>query len=193
MPSTEFELHAWVDESMRTVNVPEPVYLLGAVITDPQECEGPREELRRILPSGLKLHWRDLDKRGKTQAAKVIATFDAAHLVVVASPLNIRKQERARAACMERLYWELGEMGVSRVYLESRTESLNKRDMQLVDRLHGRQALPRHLRVEIELPSLEPMLWVPDQVLGAMGDAETGDTQWLDALAGTVTRVDISL
>lgn len=57
----DFALHAWVDESMRTANVSAPMYMLGAVVTDPLACDAAREELRRILPGGLKLHWRDLE------------------------------------------------------------------------------------------------------------------------------------
>lgn len=195
MPPTpeDFALHAWVDESMRTANVSAPMYMLGAVVTDPLACDAAREELRRILPGGLKLHWRDLDDRSKRRAVEVVASFDVAHMVVVASPLDQKKQERARAACMERLCWELGEMGVSRVVLEARTSSLNKRDRALVAHLRGKKSLPQGLRIDIELPSGEPMLWVPDQVLGAMGDAETGQAQWMDVLRGAVTRVDICL
>jgi hypothetical protein len=94
---------------------------------------------------------------------------------------------------MERLFWELGEMGVSQVYLESRTSSLNAKDMRLVDRLRGRRALPKTMRIDIQLPFTEPMLWIPDQVLGALGDAEAGDSRWLEILVGTVTRIDIIL
>ncbi|GEO93676.1 hypothetical protein KFL01_29820 [Kocuria flava] len=192
-PADDFQLHAWVDESMRNTNVSAPMYMLGAVVTDPLACEAARTELRQLVPHGRKLHWRDLDDRLKRRAVQAVASFDAAHMVVVASPLNPRKQERARAACMERLCWELGGMGVSRVVLESRTPSLNKRDDELIKHLRGKKSLPQGLRVDIELPSGEPMLWVPDQVLGAMGDAETGEERWMQVLGQSVTRVDICL
>ncbi|WP_147050740.1 hypothetical protein [Kocuria flava] len=178
---------------MRNTNVSAPMYMLGAVVTDPLACEAARTELRQLVPHGRKLHWRDLDDRLKRRAVQAVASFDAAHMVVVASPLNPRKQERARAACMERLCWELGGMGVSRVVLESRTPSLNKRDDELIKHLRGKKSLPQGLRVDIELPSGEPMLWVPDQVLGAMGDAETGEERWMQVLGQSVTRVDICL
>lgn len=192
-PTDDFQLHAWVDESMRNANVTAPMYMLGAVVTDPLACDAARDELRKLLPQGLKLHWRDLDDRLKRRAVEAVASFDVAHLVVVASPLDPKKQERARAACMERLCWELGDMGVSRMVLESRTPSLNKRDRALIVHLRGKKSLPQGLRIDIEMPSGEPMLWVPDQVLGAMGDAETGQDQWMQVLGRAVTRVDICL
>lgn len=183
-----FELHAWVDESMRSVNVKEPLYMLGAAVADPSCCGVVRDDLRGILTDGPKLHWRDMDARARKLSIDLLGTLDATHIVVVAAPLEPRRQERARAKCMERLFSELSTLGVTSVFLESRTRSLNKRDMRLVDNLRGRMVMPPALRVEIQLPSEEPMLWVPDQVLGAIGDAEAGNAKWLGAFKGHITR-----
>ncbi|MFI2564206.1 hypothetical protein [Paenarthrobacter sp. NPDC018779] len=183
-----FELHAWVDESMRTVNVKEPMYMLGAAVADPSGCDLVRDDLRSILTDGPKLHWRDMDNRAKKLSIDLLGALDAAHIVVVAAPLEPRRQERARAKCMERLFSELGAVGVTSVFLESRTRSLNARDMHLVDKLRGRRVMPESLRVEIQLPSEEPMHWIPDQVLGAMGDAEAGDATWLERFRGHISR-----
>ncbi|KNC19890.1 hypothetical protein AC792_03690 [Arthrobacter sp. RIT-PI-e] len=194
MPESEsFQLHAWVDESMRGVTGDQGMYLLGAVVADPAECEPTRDELRAVLPKGArKLHWTDMGEREKKQVTGLVCGLDVAHMVVIGTPLNLKKQEKARAKCMERLLWELGEMGVSRVFLEHRTPSLNSRDMKLVDQLRGRQAMPASLRVDIAQPSTEPMLWIPDQMLGAMGDAETNaDGSWLELYNGAVHRIDI--
>jgi hypothetical protein len=190
--SQSFELHAWVDESMRPSANDERMYLLAAVVADPTCCESARDELRAILPKGArKLHWTDMEDPEKKQVTGLVTEFDMAHMVVVGTPLDSRKQEHARAKCMERLLWELGEMEVSRVFLEQRTESLNRRDMKLVRHLRGSKSIPSGLRVDIEQPSIEPMLWIPDQVLGAMGDAEADDNTWLDLYDGAVHRIDI--
>ncbi|MFF1830269.1 hypothetical protein [Paenarthrobacter sp. NPDC058040] len=147
-----------------------------------------RDDLRAILTGGPKLHWRDMDNRTKKLSIDLLGSLDAAHIVVVAAPLEPRRQERARAKCMERLFSELGTLGVSSVFLESRTPSLNARDMRLVDKLRGRRVMPQTLRVEIRLPSEEPMLWIPDQVLGAIGDAEAGEAKWLGAFRGNISQ-----
>ncbi|TYC96639.1 hypothetical protein FQ377_13725 [Arthrobacter echini] len=194
MPDSDsFQLHAWVDESMRGATKDQGMYLLGAVVADPTECESTRDELRAVLPKGArKLHWTDMEDRAKKQVTALVCGLDVAHLVVIGTPLDLKKQEKARAKCMERLLWELGEMEVSRVVLEHRTPSLNSRDMKLVDRLRGRQAMPASLRVDIAQPSSEPMLWIPDQMLGAMGDAEANDNgTWLELYNGAVHRIDI--
>lgn len=170
-------LHAWVDESMRVSNVAEPMYLMAAVVADPTECEPIREHLRALPHLGPKLHWRELDARLKRTVIDRLAAMNLPHLVVAATPLDHRKQERARALCLERLCWQLHLLGVSRVVLEARTASLNQRDHKLVVQLRGKKSLPAAVRVEIEQPSSEPMLWIPDQILGAVGDAETGQPQ----------------
>lgn len=105
--SEGFSFHAWVDESMRQKDIPVPMYLLGVVVANLDRCDGARQELRSILPKGApKLHWHAIDSREKTRATAVVSSFGATHLVVVDTRLDHRKQERARAQCMEQLYWD---------------------------------------------------------------------------------------
>lgn len=179
---------------MRSEGATEPMYLLGAVIADPQQCDEIRRQLKTILPKGApKLHWRQMKPAEKTAATTVISAFDIAHLVVIATPMDRRRQERARAACMERLLWELGRLGVSHAILEQRTQSLNDRDMRLIRYLRGKQTIPSSLRVEVGQPSSEPMLWVPDQVLGAVGDLHTGQGHWIDQYRQPIEQITITL
>ena len=190
----DFELHAWVDESMRPKGIDERMYLLGAVVADPTCCDPARDALKKALPKGArKLHWTDMENREKRKVTELVTEFDVAHMVVAGTPLDHRKQEHARAKCMERLLWELGQLEVTEVFLEQRTQSLNDRDMKLVRHLRGKKSIPSSIRVNIAQPSTEPMLWIPDQVLGAMGDAEADETVWLDQYQGAVARIDITL
>lgn len=193
MTSGGFEIHAWADESMRSVGVPEPAYLLGAAIADPADCAAYRAELQSLKPSGRKLHWRDLDRRQRQRSIDVIAQFDACHVVVIGAPLNMKKQERARALCLQRLAWKLGESGVSKLTLEARPAQLNQRDMRTIDSLRGRQALPESLRIYHGQPSSEPMLWIPDQVVGAMADSLAGDHSLRSRLESSIEIVHIAV
>ena len=84
-------------------------------------------------------------------------------------------------------------MGVSKVFLEAREKSQQKKDLRLVNVLRIRKTMLERLRVEIGFPLEEPMLWIPDQVLGALGDAETEDPRWFDQYAESVERINISL
>lgn len=85
-------LQAWGDESMRTVHVDRPSYLLGAVVADPSRCEEMREEMEALPRRGPKLHWRDQDGRSRRAAIATIAGFDAYHAVVIAAPVDPRRQ-----------------------------------------------------------------------------------------------------
>ena len=184
---------AWADESMRFSNVAEPMYLLGAALANQEVAAEARAAMRSIHTSGPKLHWRDLDPKAKLRSVDTIASLRLDHIVVVATPLDPKRQERARAKCIERLCWEVQDLGGSHVVLEARTESLNARDRKLIPKLRGKNALPVNLRVDWLLGSKDPMLWVADQVLGAYGDAATGDDRYLSAIKQDILMAHVRL
>lgn len=193
----QIEFCAWGDESGRRLGPDESdpsVYLLGAAIIDMADYDTCRDALLALPRSGPKLHWHDADDRRRTQIMAVVDTLPAQHVVVIAAPMDPSRQERARAKCIERMLHELDQYGVTRLVMENRTQSLNKRDMRLIDRLRGSERVPTGIRLDFGLPSQEPLLWLPDQVLGALGLAESGDERWLsDAVRDRVERIDIVL
>lgn len=188
-------LHAWMDESMHTFGgaLQDGIYLLAATIADPAACEPTRDVLRGLRPGrAIRLHWTDADTRSRRTMAAAVAGLDALHTVVVGAPLDPRRQERARRLCMERLLHELAALGVSHVWAESRTESLNRRDMQMIDALRSRQAIPPGLKLDFVLPSAEPMVWLPDIVAGAVGlQRRNDDAEPYEALRSLVVVHDI--
>ena len=191
-----FALHAWVDESMQMPGQErEGLYLLAAAVASPATCDPVRENLRELLLKGAeRLHWRDESAPRRAKIASAIANHDLVHVVVVGAPIDARKQERARRQCMERLVFELGVLGVSQVWLETRTSSLNERDRRMFAALHAKNAMPARLRIDFALPTDEPMLWVADAVAGAVGQARRGfalDVR--DALGHGIDEIDISL
>lgn len=95
---------------------------------------------------------------------------------------------------MERLYFELYARDVSMVWVESRHESLNRRDREMVDALRAKGAIGTSSRVEFALPREEPMLWLPDAVAGAVGAFRKGGESlpW-HLLARTVEEISIRL
>lgn len=179
---TRHRIRAWADESMRFTHVSEPMYILGAALADRENAERAREAMHAIHKAGRKLHWRDLDPTAKHQSIATVASLGLSHLVVVAAPMDPKRQERARAKCLERLCWEVQRLGGRQVILEARTPSLNQRDRTLIPKLRRRNALPADLRLDWQLGSEDPMLWIADQVLGAFGDAETGHGQYLSII-----------
>ncbi|ROQ17858.1 MULTISPECIES: hypothetical protein [unclassified Curtobacterium] len=146
-------LHAWGGESIRSHGLDAPAYLLGASVVDSEDVEATREVLESLRPTNGKRHWHDL-----------------------------RREERARAVCLERLGWELARHDVSLLTLESRASALIARDLRVVEALRGRRVIPKTLRVEHGDPRNEPMLWLPDQLLGMFGEAMTTGKPFSDSI-----------
>jgi len=174
-------LCAWGDESIRFLGPDAPAYLLGASVLEPTDTDAIRDALRALHRSGRKLHWHDLDRSRRRAVTEVVVRARAVHIVVVARRIDLRRQERARARCLERLGWELGRLGVRRLTLESRAAALDARDRRTVDAARVRRAFPPGLRVEHGAPEADALLWLPDQVLGIVGRtlAADGDTSAL--------------
>lgn len=186
---------AFVDEALWAPPAGGGCYLLAAAVIERSAFESARAAISgMLLPRQRRLHWRDESAARRRKLAATVAELPALHFVVAGAPLDPARQERARRKCLERLLHVLGDAGVDRVVLESRTTSLNAGDTDLVDVLRVRHALPARLRVEIEKPEREPLLWVADIVAGAARAARAGRTdEHLNALSDRVEAHDLSL
>lgn len=177
------------------MHVSDGLYIMAAAVCDSGGCEPVRVLLRSLLDAEQpRLHWGTESPPRRMKIMEAIARIDMAAVVVIGTPLAKKKQERARAVCMESLVVHLAEMGVTRVVLEERHPSLNDRDRRLIDSLRGKKLMPSHMWIDIERPSTEPMLWIADVVAGAVGAARVrGQAEYLDLIRGTVTELDIPL
>lgn len=189
--------HAWVDESMRLATPANGrgIYLVAATVADPDLCDRVRDSIsHQLVGREPRWHWRTENGRRRTDMGATVAQSPLRHIVVVGAPLDARRQERARRKCMERLYYELHSRGVSRVWVESRDESLNRRDLQMIDALRESGAIGAGMRTEFARPRSEPMLWIPDTVAGAVGAARMDrDSTARIVLGDAVEEIDISL
>lgn len=192
----EFTLSAWVDESVLVGGGRHAVgvYTLAAVVADTASADEIRAKLRTLTYTrNGRLHWVDESSKRRDDIAAAIAAIDLAAIVTVGSPVRRPKQERARRCCLERLFYELGLLGVSKVWLESRTATPDRRDLRLLDYARDKGLVPGELKVGFARPRDEPMLWLPDAVAGAVTAANLGESRWLIALSGILTehRVDV--
>lgn len=188
---------AYGDESVRMVGDP-PFYMLGVSLMGADSVP----ELERIFASvpgdARKLHWRQLSRRKQRDSLRALAGIERTDIVVVASPLSGRKQERARRKCFEALLPTLEKRGVERLVLESRRPGSDKFDLDYIAFAKGSH-LVESIRIEHEYGADQPKLWVADQVLGAMGDYLTRTGEWRywedewKAIAGSVERIDVGL
>ena len=169
-------LVAWGDESMRQ-NADPQMYLMCATVFGKYAEEG-LDGLVKAKPRAMrKLHWRDLRESEKARVVEAMAAIPHWSTVVVATPLNGVRQERGRRKALEVLLQRLEAEGVGLLNLESRWRQEDKADLDMVFALQNRRLIRdiriRHLRSGED----EPKLWMPDQVLGAVGDilCGTGD------------------
>ncbi|MBQ9001466.1 MAG: hypothetical protein IJ087_06400 [Eggerthellaceae bacterium] len=188
---------AYGDESIRMAGTP-PFYMMGVALIPDSTQIGP-ELFGRILPKGSKkLHWRDMNEGLQRKSLRLLSGMERADLVVIASPLAGRKQERARRKCLEALLPSLEGRGVDRLVLESRKPTADKLDIDFVKYAKGSKII-KSIEVVHESGEDEPRLWIADQVLGAMGDYLTrtgGWEYWKDdweAIGDSIERIDVSI
>jgi len=190
-------LHAWMDESMHGAGatLDEGVYLLAATVADVDLVSDIRHRLRGLLiGKNHRLHWRDENVKRRRTIAATIAEYDIAHTVVIGTPLNEQKQERARRICMESMLMELDRRGVRQVWIESRKPSQDLKDVKMLDAVRSKDLLGAGLRLDFARPKAEPMLWIPDAVAGALGAAlKADDTIPREMLAASVTELRVGL
>ena len=189
----EFELHAWIDESIH-LDAGNSFYVLAAAVGDPSSSDMIRDQLRALVPGRRpRLHWHKEEGSDRLIIVDAVGKLDLAHLVVVGSPVSQRKQERARRKCAELLFHRLSEMGVSQAFIEARTPTQNQKDMRMVRGFRGAKTIAADPRVDFARPLEEPMLWVPDAVAGAVAAARKGTLAYRDLLGSGLEELTLDL
>jgi hypothetical protein len=185
---------AYVDESMRVPAAGAPGrYILAAAVLHADDVETTRDAVRWLSGKHRRFHWRDSSPVARDKAVGVVAELSAVHLVVVGTPLDRRRQERGRRLCLARLLYELESADVSMVSLEARTESLNVKDLSAVGAWRAQNIIGHTLAVNHAYPRIEPLLWLPDIVAGAVAAAYAGDEQWRCALIPLLDEISVSI
>ncbi len=186
------EMIAWGDESVQRQDGIPPTYYVGVCICGLEEDEIRRQLLAPIRKNVPKLHWRDMTPTEKRRSIPVVESLSLPHIVAAAAPLDNIKPDRARRKCLERLLPELEQRyGVTRLVLESREASQDERDLVCVRGLRSRGFI-HQLRVDFAPGASDARLWIPDQVLGAIGDAKRGDEDY-SGLIASVHMLDVDL
>ncbi|MGO4747076.1 hypothetical protein AB4212_00250 [Streptomyces sp. 2MCAF27] len=178
---------AWSDESFQEHD-DAGFYIIAAAVIPDDAQEHVREEMLRLQGrhAPAKLHWTKRDDAERAELARAVAALDGLHVVAVGAPVRPRRQERARAHCLNLLVYELHGFGVEHLFMEARDPVLNARDVATVQQ--ARYALPKdaHFRLD-HLPGVvEPLLWVADIVAGAVRAEKLGDPQYQDILGERV-------
>ena len=124
-------------------------------------------------------------------SAKSIAALPALHIVVVGVSEHGRDSSRARHKTYARLLYELESRGVDRVTAESRQRKQNDRDVAFVRSLRNSHQIGIDIRLGHTPGPVEPLLWIPDIVAGAILSATRGDDQYRQALSPVLDLVTL--
>lgn len=175
-------LVAYADESSVTRSPTHQEYLVCATILERSELEELREELQPLLlPGQIKLHWTDEGDKRRRQVVQTISRLDTFQVIITNHSERSRKTERYRRKCLEALYFELSSMKITDLTLESRQESQNRKDMEHIVALQAKGQC-RGITVTHVRGGDDPLLWIPDVVLGAFNATHQGENEYWEAL-----------
>lgn len=177
------EYAAYLDESSAVRSEDHQAYLVCAAVVPIRESEALREKLLPLRLKGqIKLHWTD---ESDARRRKIITSIaELAPMTAVVTHLSIRqhKTERFRRKCLETIYYELADMGVQEVTCEARTASQNKSDLAHIVALRRQKIVTPDFRINHCRGGEDPLLWLPDIVLGAINAMHKGNSWYYDAL-----------
>ncbi|WP_327299898.1 hypothetical protein [Streptomyces sp. NBC_01197] len=187
-------LSAWSDESFQERDSA-GFYIIAAAVIEPAVIDKAREAMlqRRGRRQTTKSHWTEMDDRERRLAADAVATLGGLHVVAVGSPVPVRRQERARRACLSELVTQLHGFRVGHLYMEAREPQLNARDIATLQ--HARRyALPKgtDFRIDHVPGGTEPLLWIADIVAGACRAEQLGRAAYREALGDVVLDFEVS-
>jgi hypothetical protein len=163
------------------------LYFLGAsIVDDGAAFEDYRRELIALKPrSQPKLHWYDSVPNLRIKAVSAVRGFELEHWAFEHEVLDGDSSERSRRACIEVMMYELVNLGVTQVVFESRGPADDKRDARMIEAMRARKRV-QGVRFDHVRGRAEPMLWVPDVVLGAIESDRRGESLYFAEISHQV-------
>lgn len=154
---------AYVDESYRQPSPGSPGrFSVAAVIVDDHHAESTRDALRALCrPQQRRLHWSKESHRSRLRLVEAIDALGHVAVVVTVHPVNPIEQLEARTLAMPRLLAELAPH-IDALVIERGDHHVEAIDNAAIASLPGLQGRASH-----EGPLTEPLLWLPDIVVGA--------------------------
>lgn len=179
---------AFVDESESDRARDPGTYILAAAIVAPSAFDQVRSQMLGLrIGKGGKVHWRNEDAQRQMKIITAVSELPLEHVVVVRSCAPQERGERRRRLCLEQLCYELDQLGVHQVTLESRGQADDRRDLHALQGFRARRIVSSTLRMYHQPGPVEPMLWVPDAVCGAVVAARTGTQDYLNKVESSCT------
>lgn len=175
---------AYLDESEPHRERHLGAYILAAAIVPNEEQPTARASVAALKPCRLsKAHWHQQPDPGqRLQLVRTVAAMPGSQLVIVRLGATDLRPERRRRLCLERMAYELGQLDVQDAVIESRGPADDARDRAMLQALRQRHALTSPLRFEHVAGPIEPLLWAPDVICGAVNESRTGNPEYVALL-----------
>jgi hypothetical protein len=181
---------AYVDESCRQRAADCHAYALASVAVAAPDADVIRDVLKQLRSAkNPTVHWRNESPARRNAIVRSIRMLSLHSVVAVC--LHETKPERARRACLTRLFWELGERATRHVVIESRREQRDQHDRALLTGLRRSGGARRDMLVEWARPKDEELLWLPDAVAGAVTWWLGDDRGYLEELGDLVELISV--
>ena len=185
-------LTAYADESFLEDRA-HGYYVVATAVVGPAHLDHTRQVMLDLRGRRTgKTHWTEMDTQQRKHAATCVAGIEGMHIVAVGTPVPPRRQERARARCLEHLVPELHGYGVNTLVMEARTPGLDQRDVHAV--IGARRALPKGTAFTVKhtVGAAEPLLWVADVLAGAVRASRHNDPSYRAILAERIYDFDVA-
>ncbi|HEV7655910.1 MAG TPA: hypothetical protein VGP36_14425 [Mycobacteriales bacterium] len=124
------------------------------------------------------MHWHRESPVRRAELALAVADLNCDSVVIVGTPVDPRRQDRARRQCLERLLWDLRTRSVGLVRAESRGPERDRADTTALAGFRRKNVMPAGMRFEHGLPAQDRCLWLPDTVAGAILADLRGDSRY---------------
>lgn len=161
---------AYIDESARA-STSGGFYLVAAAVLDVSSQTGIERALREALGRRRqRFHWRDESEKVRLCFLEAVAAQQLCGRLAAAGLSIARRQEKARESALWSLMPQLELLGVREMVLESREQSLNRRDRRTIGSIQ-RAGMAAEISFRFGLPKEEPLLWIADALAGAASAA----------------------
>lgn len=171
----------YVDES---IHDSAGLYVVALVSAVPSLADQVRGVLAACVPAVRRPHWHGEDEATKYALVRAVATLPIEAKVYGCRFAVRGRQEAARARALGWAVTDLGR-GVRHLVVDRRQEQQNLKDRRVLSGLAGRPA--RYTFTHCSSES-EPMLWLPDIVVGAAASHLTGREELHLKALGRIVR-----
>jgi hypothetical protein len=147
----------------------------------------------KVPPRRRRFHWKSEEDAQRYDMLAVLLDLECRLWTYECRPCPTNKQERGRAKCLEAMLWDLKDLGVEQLVLESRGAAADRRDDRTIGHAIRCGRASRNLVHEHRRPSVESALWLADAVASATGHAFEGRTAYRDRLGDNLHRCLVTL